>query len=213
MLLKTISSFLICLLPLGAIQAQLEVLQRSSATAGNCDGWVLLRAQGTAGPFDILLDEALYTQTTNGQATYELSDLCAGTYTVQIRPTNYPVCGKTFEIAIGSGGDTSTDLCVELESDGSPLNTSASQIQPDIKVIPNYNGQVVTTIKVPQAMTVQLQLTDPNGNILYEITQSLQNGSNTLPAINLAQYPIIEDHYFLKISADFFSDRVYRLSR
>jgi len=211
--IKTITSLLFCFLPLTGLRAQLEVLQQTSATSGACDGRVVVQAQGTAGPFVILLDEVVYMETTKGQATYQITDLCAGTHTIQIRPVQYPVCGKTFVVAIGSGGDNSTDLCVELEPNPGPLPNTASQIQPDIKVIPDYNGQVRTAIKVPQEMTVTATLTDPAGNILYKVDQWLQRGANTLPAIDLTRYPIAEDHYFLKFGADFFSDRVYRLRK
>jgi hypothetical protein len=85
-LYRVILSTFLLLTSFTAAFATVEIISVSNATNGNCDGAITLMANGTAGPFVLLLEgtNGSVEYVTDVNSLYTFSNLCPADYTITV---------------------------------------------------------------------------------------------------------------------------------
>lgn len=85
---------------LAGLRGEIDIISITPGTKGNCDGSVVVRATGTAGPFVVHIPGTGWTFTdVTGDIT--LDGLCqANTYDIEVYATRFPSCVTTLEATL-----------------------------------------------------------------------------------------------------------------
>ena len=181
--MKYLSALAVLLFPI-VLLGEISFTITEFPSGGNCNGKILVTANGNAGPFQLKIEmEGQSLQTEFGVTdNYEFINLCAGVYTIEVSSEVYPICAKNLEVhlnddVIALQGQANTQVLNNIPKDlinnspkdnGNLLNKSSGvQSSLEMKVYPNpfsnkvnvafNNEHIVSNIKVLNALGQQVK--------------------------------------------------------
>ncbi|MEM6771394.1 MAG: T9SS type A sorting domain-containing protein [Bacteroidota bacterium] len=150
--MKYLLTSLAFLLSASMLSAEISLLNVDRNGAASCQAEITVRATGNAGPFTVLVissSDSLVFEQVSGDLT--IDNLCNTTYEVEVFPTAYPSCGKTFTVAMNS-----------LES-GLLNNAPASPPKNKLAIIANLQPQELYVEATPNPTTGPVTITVYSG--------------------------------------------------
>lgn len=194
--MKTLVTLLFMIFLSFSASAEIDVLQVVPDYAGICSGRFTVRANGTAGPFTVVVTNPIKGQPdivhNNVTSSVDLEDLCNGNYQVRVFPTRFPSCVTFLEAVL-------EDLKQEEELYNDKVlgfDVSPNPTRGEVLISITEEKMVASSGEGEWTVTV----TDANGLPLQEHNQ-VGTEKTSLPSfpLDLSRYP--RGVYFIQVTA------------
>lgn len=202
--IKIISTILFILFLSFHLPAEIAIVQVvPSDGSQSCSGTFTVRANGTAGPFTVVVPnptkggpDLVYTNVTSSVV---LDGFCNGTYSVRVFPNRFPSCITYLEAVLKSS---------KINNEANSIGDKAFSLD----VSPNpTRGEVVISVvtsegkraQLPAAGSWTITVTDANGVFQQERkleARSAKSNRESFP-LDLSQYP--RGVYFISVTDPF----------